>query len=132
MIDGETVSFRTKKRINSAALTVLMRCSGRRPQRPLQFDWLLGLAVVYGRSSETITRTSPTRSQSYTPPTARSTEPHLVVGIGLRYQPGLHWAVGTQVVANKNLQILPFPGFGWVLGSGANLGITDLLGPTKP
>ncbi|NVO33545.1 outer membrane beta-barrel protein [Hymenobacter sp. P5342] len=132
VIDGETFSVRTKERIKSTALTVLLRYSGRRPQRPLQLDWLLGVAVVHGRSSETITRTSPTRSQSYTSPTRDLTEPHLVAGLGLRYQLGPHVAVGAQAVVNKNLRILPYGGFGMILGSGANLGVTYLFGPTKP
>jgi len=131
-IGGETVSIRTTERIKSAALTLLLRGSGRRPQRPLQLDWLLGLAVVHGRSVETITQTSPTRSQSYTSPTRVSTEPHLVAGLGLRYQLGPHVAVGAQAVVNKNLYILPYGGFGMILGRGANLGITYLFGPTKP
>ena len=131
MIDGEVFNFRTKSQTTSTALTVLARFSRSRPQRPLQFDWLLGLAIVRGSLSETVTRTSATRSERYVFPTTSATEPHVVAGISLRYLVGPRLAIGAEVLLNKNLYILPNNFFGFVPGKGANLGVSYLLGKDK-
>ena len=131
MIDGEVFNFRTKSQTTSTALTVLARFSRSRPQRPLQFDWLLGLAIVRGSLSETVTRTSATRSERYVFPTTSATEPHVVAGISLRYLVGPHLAIGAEVLLSKNLYILPNNFLGLIPGKGANLGVSYLLGKDK-
>ena len=130
MIDGEVFNFRTKSQTTSTALTVLARFSRSRPQRPLQFDWLLGLAIVRGSLSETVTRTSATRSERYVFPTRSVTEPHVVAGISLRYLVGPRLAIGAEVLLNKNLRILPYS-WGIIPGGGASLGASYLLGKDK-
>jgi hypothetical protein len=132
VIDGETVSIRSKEKTTSTALTLLARFSRSRPQRPLQFDWLLGVAWVHGQSSETITRTSATSQEDFHYTPVSSTSPHLVGGISLRYQLGPKVALSTEVVVNKNLQIPPFTVWGFTLGRGATLGLTYLFEPAKP
>ena len=131
MIDGEVFNFRTKSQTTSTALTVLARFSRSRPQRPLQFDWLLGLAIVRGSLSATVTQTSATRSERYVFPTISVTEPHVVAGISLRYLVGPHLAIGAEVLLSKNLHILPNNFLGLVPGKGANLGVSYLLGKDK-
>ena len=130
MIDGELLNFRTKYQTTGMALTVLARFSRSRPQRPLQFDWLLGLAIVRGSLSETVTRTSATRSERYVFPTRSVTEPHVVAGISLRYLVGPRLAIGAEVLLNKNLRILPYS-WGIIPGGGASLGASYLLGKDK-
>ena len=128
VIDGETFAFLTKEKTTSTALTVLCRFSRSRPQRHLQFDWLLGLAWVHHESYETSTRTSATRSESRTVPGHSSTQPHLVGGIGLRYQLRPRLAVGTEVLISKNLRIFPYGVWGLLPGGGATMGITYWFG----
>ena len=130
VIDGEVFNFRTKSQTTSTALTVLARFSRSRPQRPLQFDWLLGLAIVRGSLSETVTRTSATRSERYVFPTTSATEPHVVAGVSLRYLVGPRLAIGAEVLLNKNLYIPPYS-WGIIPGGGASLGVSYLLGKDK-
>ena len=130
VIDGEVFNFRTRAQTTSTALTVLARFSRSRPQRPLQFDWLLGLAIVRGSLSETVTRTSATRSERYVFPATSVTAPHLVAGISLRYLVGPRLAIGAEVLLNKNLYIPPYS-WGILPGGGASLGVSYLLGKDK-
>ena len=130
MIDGEAFNFRTKSQTTSTALTVLARLSRSRPQRPLQFDWLLGLAIVRGSQSSSVTRTSATRSERYVSPATSVTAPHVVAGVSLRYLVGSRLAIGAEVLLNKNLRILPYS-YGIFPGGGANLGVSYLLGKDK-
>ena len=131
VINGVVYNFRTKSQNTSAALMLLARFSRSRFRRHLQFDWLLGVALVRGSVSEIITRTSATRSESYDLPTQTTTEPHLVGGIGLRYLIGPRVAIATELLLSKNMRIAPFS-YGIISGTGANLGITCLLGKGKP
>ena len=105
VIDGEVFNFRTKSQTTSTALTVLARFSRSRPQRPLQFDWLLGLAIVRGSLSQAVTRTSATRSERYVFPTTSATEPHVVAGVSLRYLVGPRLAIGAERVLSNKIEI---------------------------
>ena len=98
MVDGELYNFSSKAQTTSTALLLLARFTRSRPQRHLQFDWLLGMAIVHGRLNETATRTSATRSDSYVYPTISATAPHLVGGIGLRYLVSPRFAIGTELL----------------------------------
>ena len=109
---------------------MLARFSRSRPQRPLQFDWLLGLAIIRGSLSETVTRTSATRSERYVFPTTSATEPHVVAGVSLRYLVGPRLAIGAEVLLKKNLYITPYS-WGLIPGKGASLGVSYLLGKDK-
>ena len=131
MIGGVVYNFRTTSQNTSAALTLLARFSRSRFQRHLQFDWLLGVALVRGSVSEIITRTSATRSESCDLPTQTTTEPHLVGGISLRYLTGLLVAITAELLLSKNMRIAPF-NYGITPGTGASLGVAYLLGKDKP
>ena len=131
VINGVVYNFRKTSYNTSAALTLLARFSRSRFQRHLQFDWLLGVALVRGSVSGIITRTSATRSESYTLPTQTVTEPHLVGGISLRYLIGPRVAITTELLLSKNMRIAPFS-YGIIPGTGASLGVTYLLGKDKP
>ncbi|WP_216690391.1 outer membrane beta-barrel protein [Hymenobacter siberiensis] len=131
VINGEAFTFRNLEVTTSTALTLLARFS-HRPQRPLQLEWLLGVAWVRGQVSTTITRTSATRSESFYYPDISATEPHVVGGLGLRYQLGPRLALGTEVLISKNLRIPPYGLLGLIPGGGAKVGLSYLFGPTKP
>ncbi|AIZ64427.1 hypothetical protein PK28_13430 [Hymenobacter sp. DG25B] len=126
-VDGELYDFYYKEDTRSTAVTVMARFSRSRPQRHLQFDWLLGLAVVRGTVRESSTRTSATQTDTYNYHPITATEPHLVGGIGLRYLMGPHWAIGTEILVSKNLQIPPISIWGLAPGAGANIGVSYLL-----
>ena len=130
--NGQTFRFQAQARIHSTALTVVLRRGLSRPQRRWQFEGLLGLAVVHGRSTETLTATTPAGTQRSALPSNQSTEPHLVGGLGMSYWLGARWAVGAEVLANINLLLPPSVARGTGMGSGANAGITYRFGPAKP
>ena len=130
--NGQTFSFREQARIHSTALTVVLRRGLSRPHRRWQFAGLLGLAVVHGRSTETLTVTTPAGTQHSALPSNQSTEPHVVGGLGMGYRLGPRWAVGAEVLANINLLLPPSVANGKGLGSGVNAGITYGFGPAKP
>ena len=129
MVDGELYNFRSKAQTTSTALLLLARFTRSRPQRHLQFDWLLGMAIVHGRLNETNTRTSATRSDSYVYPTISSTAPHLVGGISLRYLVSPRFTIGTELLLSKSI---PFNYWTIIPGGGASLGVSYLLTPRKP
>ena len=132
VVDGELFTFEYKEQTTSTALSVLARFGRSQPQRKLQFDWLLGVAVVHARLAETTTRRSATRSNSYVYPVMSSTERHLVWGGGLRYRLGPRLAAETEVLVSKNLGIPPFGYWGLIPGGGATVGVSYLFGPAKP
>ena len=131
VIGGVVYNYRTTSQNTSAALTLLARFSRSRFQRHLQFDWLLGVALVRGSVSEIITRTSATSSENYDFPTQTTTEPHLVGGISLRYLTGPRVAIAAELLLSKNMRIAPFS-YGITPGTGASLGVAYLLGKDKP
>ena len=131
-VNGQVFSFQTTERSKSTALTVLMCHDLSRQQRRLQVAWLLGVAVVHVRSSNSLTITTPAGTQYNALPATQSMEPHAVGGLSGRYQLGLQWAVATELVVNRNLLMSPFRSRRFLQGSGANVGVTYLFGPTKP
>ena len=131
-VDGQVFRFETTERSKITALTVLMRYDLSRPQRRLQVAWVLGVAVVHNRSSNALTTTTPAGTQRRALPATRSTEPHAVGGLSGRYRLGPRWAVGTELVVNRNLLMSPFRSRRLLQGSGANVGVTYSFGPTKP
>ncbi|MCR5889070.1 hypothetical protein LRS06_15090 [Hymenobacter sp. J193] len=128
VVEGELYDFYYKEDTRSMAVTVLARFSRSRPQRHLQFDWLLGVAVVRGTLRETSTRTSATHSDTYTYVPIVNMEPHLMGGISLRYLLNPQLAVATEFMVSKNLHIAPTNIWGLAPGGGASLGVIYKLG----
>jgi hypothetical protein len=126
-VDGELYDFYYKEDTRSTAITVMARFSRSRPQRHLQFDWLLGVAIVRGTVREFSSRTSSTHTDSYNYHPITATEPHLVGGMSLRYLIGPQWVLGTELLISKNLLIPPINIWGLAPGAGANIGVSYLL-----
>jgi hypothetical protein len=126
VLNGEIYTYRTETDTRTKAVTLLARFREGQVQQRLQFDWLVGLAIVYGREKETTFQTSATYSQTYNYPINKATQLHFVGGIGIRYLLTPHLTLGTQLLVNKNL--VPFF-FGWGRPSGgADIGISYIFG----
>lgn len=129
--NGQTFAFHVQALIHSAALTVVLRRGLGRPARRLWAEAVLGLAVVHGQSTETLTATTPAGTQTSALPGHRSTEPHAVAGLGAGYRLGPRWAAVAEVTVHKNL-LVPFGAASGGLGSGANAGLTYRFGNATP
>lgn len=129
MVNGENYTFLNQTKTRSTSVTLLARFSRSHPQRPLQFDWLLGVAAVHGREQDIIRRTSASGTDTYVYQPIQASAPHLVGGVSLRYLLGPHMVVNAQLVANKNLQIPPISLWGMVPGGGASLGVSYAFQP---
>jgi opacity protein-like surface antigen len=131
VVDGENVTFLNKTETRSTSVTLLSRFSRSQPQRHLQFDWLLGLAMVYGREQDTTSRTSASGTDTHVYQPILATAPHVVGGISLRYLAGAHVAFNAELLANKNLEIPPISIWGMIPGGGASLGVSYAFQPRQ-
>jgi hypothetical protein len=129
-VDGEVYDFTYREETRSTAVTLLARFNRSQPSRHLQFDWLLGLAVVNGMQKDAAFRTSTTTgtSTAYYYEPIREITPHIVGGLSLRYLMGPHFSLGTQVLVSKNTKIPPISVWGLAPGAGANVGISYRFG----
>jgi hypothetical protein len=121
---GQPTDTYVTETTRSTALTALARFTRTRPEKKLQFDWLLGVALIRGVLSTTIVSTSTGQPTRYDYVPRRRISPHLVGGLSLRYLLGPRLALGTEVVLNKNLHIPPFNIVGFLPGYGANFGVS--------
>ncbi|QJX45659.1 outer membrane beta-barrel protein [Hymenobacter taeanensis] len=129
-VDGELYDFTYREETRSTAVTLLARFNRSQPSHHLQFDWLLGLAVVSGMQKDAAYRTSTTTgaSSAYYYQPIRETTPHLVGGLGLRYLLGPHLSIGGELLISKNTKIPPVSVWGLAPGFGANLGVSYRFG----
>ncbi|WP_125932495.1 hypothetical protein [Hymenobacter glacialis] len=132
-LTGEPYTRYTEEKTRGAAATLLVRFGRSRPQRHLQFDWLVGGTVLFGRERLNATTTKASGKESYKGPVNTSFSPHLVGGMSLRYLLGPHLALGTEFTLNRNIFIPPTSALGILLtGTGANVHLTYRLGPLRP
>lgn len=129
-VDGKPYDFQYREETQGTAVTVLARFNRSRPDRHLQFDWLLGLALVNGVHKEASFRTSATTGEktSYYYQPIREVTPHLVGGLSLRYLIGPHLAVGAEAMLSKNMKIFPYSVLGLAPGLGATAGVSYRFG----
>lgn len=128
-LTGEPYTRYIEEKTRGAAATLLVRFSRSRPQRHLQFDWLVGGAVLFGRERLNATTTKASGKESYKGPVNTSFSPHLVGGISLRYLVGPRLSLGTELTLNRNVSIPLTSALGILLtGTGANFHLSYRLG----